>query len=802
MPFLPNTLRSRVIGATAIVLTTGTLLSALVLHEAWSSEREARQMAQAARALSELSAAAIEMSLERSVTQVSLAQPGPAPSEFLDMIRTQRLLSERKLDAALATAAPLRTTERLQPFLDGVTAIRADVASIRRSADAQMIRPAAQREANAAADLPERLKAAVSRLQAQRHLLRGDGHTLPTGANRLELLRDAAWALREFGGRERTYLVIAAASGAAIPADRLGVMSQNHLRAEEAWLDIRLLAQHPGLAPRMAAAIAEVEAGYFGRYAALREAMLAAGRQAQPRYPVGFEALFQQSGQALGAVVKLAETSSSEIGQLWEAEAGAARLRLLLAGGALLLFLATAGALLSVVLGAFRRLDRLRGAMGRLAEGELTAEVPHTEDRNEVGDMARVVLVLQEVSAAAEQMRRKEEAAAAAQARRHAASEAHIKDFAESVSGVMGALGASAQTMRSVAGGMADAARGTESEAQATAQGAAESSAELGAVADATMQLSEAAREIASRMAEAAQVTREAAGQSTATTKRVQEMNEAAGRIGEVVRLIGGIAEQTNLLALNATIEAARAGESGKGFAVVASEVKTLASRVSTATEDIEKQIGLMRQTTHGAVAAVNDIAARISLIEEAAVAIAAAVEEQNATIAEVAEGVQRVARKTGAAVGAMGQVSEAASRAGVASGQVQHAADAVSEQASTLREEVDLFLAAMRATEGQDRRAYERHAMRGMSAQLRRADGATHRLTVLDISRAGVGLADAPSLPAGEAVTITLPGHPPLAARIASRDGKRLGLALRQDTAALATMDGLIAALPQARAA
>jgi methyl-accepting chemotaxis protein len=151
---------------------------------------------------------------------------------------------------------------------------------------------------------------------------------------------------------------------------------------------------------------------------------------------------------------------------------------------------------------------------------------------------------------------------------------------------------------------------------------------------------------------------------AAATT--VAELGEHSERVEEIVDLIRSIADQTNLLALNAAIEAARAGEMGRGFAVVASEVKSLAEESSQSTEQIAEIVAQMRDSISGAItvmdtgrnevdagsetvttagesfAAINDavrtIAAKVSIASESTNQIQAATESINQGATELIE--------------------------------------------------------------------------------------------------------------------------------------------------------------------
>ncbi|UVF19946.1 methyl-accepting chemotaxis protein [Microvirga terrae] len=357
------------------------------------------------------------------------------------------------------------------------------------------------------------------------------------------------------------------------------------------------------------------------------------------------------------------------------------------------------GLLASIMIyGVARPLNGVAGAMGRLADGDLSVEVTGTERKDEVGALARSLQVFKDNAVEARRLAAAQEAENQAKMRRAELLDQLTKRFEMNVSALTQGLSSAATEMEATAQSMTSIAGQTTSQSLAVASVAQQTSANVQTVAAATEELSISIREIASQVAQSSQIAERAVEGAQRTNGTVQELATMADKIGDVVQLINTIAGQTNLLALNATIEAARAGEAGKGFAVVATEVKELASQTARATEEISQQISSVQQATGQTVSAIQEIARTITEMSQISVSIAAAMEEQGAATAEIARNVQEAARGTERVTGNIVDVQNGAGETGSAASQVLGAAQELSRHSHDLGREVSTFLQDVKA--------------------------------------------------------------------------------------------------------
>ncbi|MCJ2028886.1 methyl-accepting chemotaxis protein [Methylobacterium sp. J-043] len=345
-----------------------------------------------------------------------------------------------------------------------------------------------------------------------------------------------------------------------------------------------------------------------------------------------------------------------------------------------------------------RPMNALQATMGRLAEGRTDIALPEAERNDEVGAMARAVAVFRDNAVERERLQGAQDADQALKMERGERLNALIQGFEGTITGIVTTIGGAASQLQSTAQGLAGTANQTAEQSTAVAAAAEEATTNVNTVAAAAEELGTSVQEIGRQVDGSAALSRTAVDEAGQTGQLVQDLSEAAARIGDVVAMISDIAGQTNLLALNATIEAARAGEAGRGFAVVAAEVKELASQTARATTDISEQIARIQRSTDTAVSAIGDITGRIREISSVSTSIAAAVEEQSAATQEIVRNVAQAATGTSEVTHNITGVARASEETGTAAAQVLGAASELSQQSDHLRAEVRRFLATVRA--------------------------------------------------------------------------------------------------------
>jgi len=259
---------------------------------------------------------------------------------------------------------------------------------------------------------------------------------------------------------------------------------------------------------------------------------------------------------------------------------------------------------------------QLNAITHRIANGDLTVDIPPTRDSNSVTHGIRAMRD----------------------------SVAHIvRDVRQGAEGV-------ATASSEIAQGNHDLSGRTESQASALQQTAA-SMEQLGST---VRQNSDSAQQANQLALSATQVAEQAGGVVGQVVHTMRDIDASSHKIADIIGVIDGIAFQTNILALNAAVEAARAGEQGRGFAVVAGEVRLLAGRSAEAAKEIKTLISdSVARVEQGSALAdkagttMTEVVSAIRRVTDIMGEISAASREQSTGVAQVGEAITQMDQAT-----------------------------------------------------------------------------------------------------------------------------------------------------------
>jgi len=343
-------------------------------------------------------------------------------------------------------------------------------------------------------------------------------------------------------------------------------------------------------------------------------------------------------------------------------------------------------------------LTRLQQAMQRLADGDAGVEVPSTAASDEIGAMARTVLVFRDNARERERLTQEREGQAALEARRAQAIAEAIAGFDASVEQILGEVRRATGDLAAASGQLEGSAHQVTQQAQVAGSVSSRTSQNMAAVASAAEELDASLAEVAAQTSASAEASRRAVSEAQGASGSMTILAEATSHIGQVADLIRSIASQTNLLALNATIEAARAGEAGKGFAVVANEVKDLAGQTAKATEEIARQIEAVQAASRETLVALGSVQASVDDLAGVVSAVAGTVSQQTVAVSEIARSVAQVSSEAQAGASAIETTETVAVHSLDAARAVASLSAALDSQAERLGREIHQFLASVRA--------------------------------------------------------------------------------------------------------
>ncbi|RJF93665.1 methyl-accepting chemotaxis protein [Sphingomonas cavernae] len=359
-----------------------------------------------------------------------------------------------------------------------------------------------------------------------------------------------------------------------------------------------------------------------------------------------------------------------------------------------------------------RPVAELTRTMGELAAGRNDIAVPDAERRDELGDMARAVIVFRDAAIAKQAAEAETARSDAAQRMVVEAVSTHLSELADgnltaeierefpgsyatvktnfnaaitSLRTLIASVTEATATIHTGSNEIADASEDLARRTEANAASLEETSAAVAQMDERLKATATAATQTVDRANGAIETVSKGRDVAEGAVQAMNRVSESAKGIDSVIEGLDKIAFQTRVLAMNAAVEAGRAGEAGRGFAVVADLVSALAMRA-------EEQAGQAREQLTATQTDIVDAVTMVQKVDAALANISGDVGEVHALLGRIAEDNRAQSSTIGEVSTAIGTMDHATQQNAAMVEQTSAAARNLASEVTGLAEQAKRF--------------------------------------------------------------------------------------------------------------